>query len=174
MPSQVTFPIVYGSVLEHLVGRFEVIGLANIHFADFRQIKVAEIAAPIEIGRQLDQLALGHRMVIGFRGAPLDSRRGIFSQLGLDLHHGRCFLRRLIGRIAHQLESARHMLHIFIASCLQLCIVARVVIAIGQTQTALHQLRDNRGRVFEVLAGAETEDGGHAMRVQKGNLIFKA
>ena len=66
------------------------------------------------------------------------------------------------------------MLNVFFAGRLRLGVVVRVVIAIGQSQSTLHHLRDNLGRVFEVLAGAKAKDGRNAVRVQAGYFIFQA
>src|SRR5581483_12007475 len=76
--------------------------------------------------------------------------------------------------VSHQLKRPRDVLDVFITRGFALRIVARVVIAVRQTQTALDQLCNNLRGVFEILTRAKAKDRWDAMRMQIRELILKA
>src|SRR6266699_2358199 len=66
------------------------------------------------------------------------------------------------------------MLDVLSARGLDLRIIAEVIIAIGQSQSTLHRLRDDLGRVFEILRCAEAKHCGDPVSMKATNLVLQA
>ena len=113
-------------------------------------------------------------MVVGFGVAPLHARHGVLRKLRLDAHHGARLCVGAVGVVAEELERARDVLLVFVARLLRLVVGVEIVVAVWKAEAALRDLRDDGGRVLEVLRRAEAEDGGDAVRVEDGDLVFES
>jgi hypothetical protein len=166
VPAQVGLPVLDGDFGQHLVGGPEEGRLADVDLGDLGQADAAEVVAPVEVRRQLDELRFGHRVVARLRVAELDARGGVLGEPRLDAHHGARGRRGAVGVVAEELEGARDVRDVLVANPARALVVLRVEVAVGKSQPALHGLRDDGGRVLEVLRRAEAEERGDAVRVE--------
>ena len=103
--------------------------------------------------------------VVGLaRVAPRDAVQRCPGQVRLQLEDAPGVRLRL--RIARHGEHAADVVEVQGPQLLGLLVVAEVVIAIGKAQATLVHPADHLGRVLEVLAGAEAEEGARAAAVQ--------
>src|SRR5262249_12847588 len=72
--------------------------------------------------------------------------------------------------VSSELEHAADVLDVLLADLVGRLVGLRVVVAVGQPQTALCGSRDDFGRVFAVLLGAELEERIDAAKLLAGDL----
>ncbi len=117
-----------------------------------------EIAVP-RPGRHQGRQPGARLAVVGvLRVAPVHTRHMAPGQLGLDAQHRLRALGRARRRITQQLQHAGHMIDVLRAQGHRLCVVVQIVVAVGQAEAGLVDLRDGFGRVPGVLHGAQAEE----------------
>ena len=101
MPAQIRLPIIDWCGLEHLISRFEEIGLMHVDVARLVQFDFLEIFNPIPVRRELLQVRLWHLVVILLRIAQLHTGAGRFREFRFERHDFfGVFVARLCRRLA--------------------------------------------------------------------------
>ena len=169
VPAEVGFEIGGRRRGHHGVERLEELGLGDVDRVNRRCADAFEVRGPVEGGRELLQLRRRHLVVERGGVAP---RHGIEGRLGkcrFDAHH-RAGRGRRIARIrSEQRDHLPDMFHVLLPQLDRLRVVAEVVVAIRQAESAL--VRDCADQVgfLEVGFGAEAEEDVHPHRVELGD-----
>ncbi len=93
-------------------------------------------------------------------------RHGSLGQRGFNLQHGRRFRFGLLLRITQQFQHPRHVLTVVLAQSFRFLVIAKIVVALRQSQPTL-QCRGNHLRaVLSVLIGREAKHHAHTLLLQ--------
>ena len=95
---------------------------------------------------------------------------GGFGESGLDGQHGLGFGSGNFGLVARQLKHLLHVVQVFLTRLDRLGVVLDVVIAIGQSETALIEVSDGLARIVHVGHLAEAEEHADAVALQGADL----
>ena len=176
VPAEVRLPGLDRLLGDQLAESLEEIRRSHVQHLERAHLHVLEINRIIELRGQ--HLQLGHRMdVVGLlRVAHVGAAGRGLGQRGLNLHHRRGFLGRLIRRVAGQREHLGHVLDVLLANLLEPLAVHDVIVAIGQREAALPNDGNLLGGVLVVLLHAKTEERrrtafGLQFAHQRGQLV---
>ena len=171
MPAQINFPVVHRRARKNLIRGLEEFRLADIDITRLDEFYLLEVIVPLPVRSESLEIGLLHFVVVLLRIAQLHARPRRLRQRRFDGEHFLRVLRRLILRLAEQREHLRHVLHVLVADLFRTGVVLRVVIPVGQRESALERLTDHHLAVLRVLVRAETEERRHPDRVQVRDLF---
>src|SRR6266536_6702254 len=94
-------------------------------------------------------------------------------QAGLDVHDDLGFGSSFGGGIAQQLQHLLHVLDVLRAKFSRLGIVLKIIVAVGQAETALVEFGDHLAGVLEIGAGPEPEQYLSPLAVQADDFVWQ-
>ena len=104
------------------------------------------------------KIGLGHFVIVLLRVAQLHARAGRFGERCLQSHDFFGVVGSFAGRLAKQCQHLCDMLNVGGAFLFRVVIRLGVIIAIGQTESALMRLRNFPGTILRILTGSELEE----------------
>ena len=129
--------VLYRRGREQLAEALEELGLGDVERVDRRRTDAAEIARPLEGRREPLQLVRREFVVDVVRVAARDIVERALRQRGFDPHDGVSHGAGVRRRHSHQRGDAADVLDVLLPQLHRLGVVAQVIVAIGQPESAL-------------------------------------
>src|SRR4051812_10347355 len=160
---QVHAPLVEGALAHQSRERGEELRLPHVEVLRVGRADLFEERGPVETRRELVELRAGRRIVHLVRIALLDARHRRVRERVLELVHGlgRSGSRPLV--VAEQHADRGEMRAVLVLDRARLLVVLQVVVAVRQTEAALHEVDDVLGARERVGHHAQGESRAHAV-----------